>query len=102
MAHQLMISAVLWMTCQVDRLRVRRWSDLPALEEDFIERLNLGLLKGFGRGSLLLGVARVWRGAVRRTLAANVRRLRAASSAKSHGKSASLDGALMDEAGPAF
>ena len=48
----MMISAVFWMSRQVDWLRVCGWSDLPTVEEDFIERLNLGLLKGFGRGSV--------------------------------------------------
>src|SRR5436190_21026643 len=65
MAYQLMISAVLWMSRQADRLRVCEWSDLPTVEEDFIERLNLGLLKGFSRRCLPLGVARMWRGAVK-------------------------------------
>src|SRR3954471_1533351 len=52
MTHQLMIGAKLRMSRQVGRLGLREWSDLPLVEEDFIEWLDLGLLKDSGRGNV--------------------------------------------------
>src|SRR5436189_3435684 len=46
-----MIGAELRMSRQVNRLGLREWSDLPFMEEDFIEWLDLGLLKGPGHGN---------------------------------------------------
>src|SRR5436190_20726298 len=52
MTHQLMIGAELRMSRQVGRLGLREWSDLSLVEEDFIEWLDLGLLKDSGRGNV--------------------------------------------------
>ena len=59
MPYRLMISAVPRMTHKVDWLRVSRQPDPSVLEEDPVERFDLGLLESFGRGSLSLAVARV-------------------------------------------
>ena len=42
-----MIGAVFWMSRRVNRLRVRKWSDLPTVEEDFIETPNSQSPEGF-------------------------------------------------------